>query len=198
MGAPKRMCKLLENAPFTNGKSEADTVATMYEETFSAVASSQTMLQFHGLHWGPEECPCLAEVLPLFTQVVNINMWGSSFGELGPMLLGPAFAAMPVLEELCLSWNVFGSSPKRVLESIPPTLKSLTLLSEPGCWIEDTEMRIFLEFLVNWLPGRALRKLRLSSMCSHKKLLEEMQEKLTAAWVAAGKDTDFLEFKMLY
>lgn len=131
--APQRMKALLDQARFTNGKTDADNVLTMYKDISEAILAQNGSIDLNNQVYSEEDVVLMAEILPLCTSCKRVCMWGIDVGEHGAQVLAPAFKRLPAVEEIFVECSAFGKNADRLIPQVmPPDLPILALSNYGG------------------------------------------------------------------
>jgi hypothetical protein len=192
---PERLHLELEDAPFTNGKSERDKVEELYRETFSVMAAASEVLDIPNGGWTSEHSEAFADALPRFSALEFLNIWGNEFGPSGLECIMPALAEMPSLKYLWVDSKTFDSH-ARFLELLPPQIESLVIFynSRDFCVAGDVagDVAALVTALVMWLAtSPPLKQLCVRVLFDFEKEFLRF-DILEAAWLWAGKDASQL------
>jgi len=102
--SPKGFEKALLEKTFSN-LTDHDLVARLYEEAFEAVAGSTERLDLSDMSWGDAEVDKLAEALPGYTRLEELNLSRNRITDLGAGNLAPAIPRCTSLKRLFLTEN---------------------------------------------------------------------------------------------
>jgi len=190
--SPERMKQQLSQAVFTNGKTDRTSVELMYDDIAEVIFSSAEVIMLCNRHWTPEDVVAWAEVLPSYTNVKRIRMWGIDVGESGAAVLAPAFKAMAMhsLQEMYIECCVFGEDTYKVIaDTLPPNLSRLALSNSGGHGVSrrlsQTKLYLLADALAKlFREPTAPKSLGLESMAWDKQFVATIQQ----AWTDAGKD----------
>lgn len=101
---PKRFAKSLDGKVFSNPKDE-QLLIRLYTEFFEAFASYMEKLDFSGLEWGDLDLEKVADALPSFCRLKELNLANNEITEIGAGFLAEEICACPSLSKLFLTDN---------------------------------------------------------------------------------------------
>jgi len=116
---PERFGEKLEHKVFTN-KADSGSVLQLYRRTFEAAANSAVKLHFANCRWGPAEAEVLADALPHFRSLQELNIVNNPFGNAGLAHLASALPQCASLKVLNIrATDLETEAIERLAEALP-------------------------------------------------------------------------------
>ena len=210
--APEKFGAILGDKTFTNG-ADCDMVKEKYAKTFEEVLATTEVLEFDGLKWGQKEFEVVAEALPACHALKVLNLGINNPGKVGIRALAAALPRCDQLMDLRLvqcqlkdgdAEAIFESATKcrkisfiemsyndeispsgvaKIAALVPriPTLRTVFLAKAT---VGDAGPAVA-EMIAK---STSLEQLDLTNC----KMTAESEEKIRAAWKAAGKPSNLL------
>lgn len=101
---PKKFAQILETKILAE-RSDIETLVRQYTDTFHAFANSMVVLDYSGLDWGDHDAEMVADALPSFTRLKELNMSHNELTEMGAGLLAAEIPECKALAKLYLTNN---------------------------------------------------------------------------------------------